>query len=68
MLPTAVIEIAPVPVEPDVGSPDSCQVPFLEKYNLLLVKSNAIPIISPEVKVLPQVVLLLLLRYLPSSL
>ena len=28
---TAVNARAPVPVEPDVGSPEFCQVPFLEK-------------------------------------
>jgi hypothetical protein len=44
-----VIEIAPVPVAPLSGSPLFCQVPFLEKYNLLLSKSNATPIISPVV-------------------
>ena len=42
-----------MPVEPDVGTPLFCQVPFLEKYNLLLSKSKATPIISPSVYAVP---------------
>jgi hypothetical protein len=46
----AVIEIAPVPVAPLVRvTTEFWKVPFLEKYNLLLSKSIATPIISPAV-------------------
>ena len=45
--------MAPVPVAPDVGTPEFCQVPFLEKYNFEFVKSTATPIISPVSKVFP---------------
>ena len=51
MLDAAVIEIAPVPVEPLVGSPLFSQaLSFLLKYNLLLSKSTATQIIVPVEK------------------
>ena len=53
VLAAAVMDTAPVPVEPLVGSPEFCQVPFLEKYNFEFVKSKAIPIISPAPKAAP---------------
>jgi hypothetical protein len=49
----AKLKAEPVPVAPEVGSPEFCQTPFLAKYNLLLVLSIATPIISPAVKVSP---------------
>ena len=44
---------APVPVEPDVGTPLFCQTPFLEKYTFKFVISKATPRISPFVKDAP---------------
>ena len=49
VLPIAVNERAPVPVAPEVGSPESCQTPFFEKYNFAFVISRAMPIISSAV-------------------
>jgi len=57
-----------VPVEPLVGSPEACHVPFLAKYNLLLVLSIATPITSPAVNVLPKAVFVPPLVFSPLEL